>query len=419
VIAEWDIGFLAWRLILVIALALAIGLEQRYLHAEERVRYGTDRTFMLIAILGFILYVVYPSPPVLFGIGFLALSIIWSIFFWFKATRSEDYGITSIVLGMIVYSLGPLSIAYPIWITVAVAVLALLIAQSKPWFRQVASRLSHRDFVNLAVFLIIAFLVLPLLPKEPVNIIVPINLYNAWIAVIVVSGLSFATYIIDRYILPGKGLILSAVLGGLYSSTATVWVLSRRDFPTEALSRSLVLAVSMMYFRIAVLAVLFMGDSALPLFFLLIILFIAGLLLSLPWKDLYDKKIILPSQNPLELRSALAFGLLYIVFSVVSYLAITYAGIESLKYVAFVAGSGDITTFLLPLYQGQVTVDLNTVVLVTLIATASNNLFKILYAWYNSGTLKISVRVAILTGLNVLLIVGYRWIGHWLFGSVA
>ncbi len=415
---DWDIGFLAWRLILVIALAFAIGLEQRYLHAEERVRYGTDRTFMLISILGFILYVVYPTPPVLFGIGFIALSLIWAIFFWFKATKSEDYGITSIVLGMIVYSLGPLSIVYPIWITVAVAVLGLLIAQSKPWFRQVASRLSHRDFVNLSVFLIIAFLVLPLLPKEPVEIIVPINLYNAWIAVIVVSGLSFATYIIDRYILPGKGLILSAVLGGLYSSTATVWVLSRRDFPVDALSRSLVIAVSMMYFRIAVLAILFMGNIAFPIFSMLMVLFAAGLALSLPWRYLYGKKVLLPSQNPLELRSALTFGLLYIVFSVASYLVITYVGVESLKYVAFIAGSGDITTFLLPLYQGQVSIDLDTLLLVTLIATASNNLFKILYAWYNSGKLNISVRVAILTILNVFLIAGYQWIGLLLFGSV-
>ncbi len=416
---DWDIGFLAWRLILVIALALAIGLEQRYLHAEERVRYGTDRTFMLIAILGFVLYVIYPSPPILFGLGFLALSLIWAIYFWFKATRSEDYGITSIILGMIVYSLGPLSIVYPIWITVAVAVLGLLIAQSKPWFRQIASRLSHHDFVNLSVFLIIAFLVLPLLPKEPVSIIVPINLYNAWIAVIVVSGLSFATYIIDRYILPGKGLILSSILGGLYSSTATVWVLSRRDFPASALSRSLVIAVSMMYFRIGVLALLFMGEKGFSVFAILMVLFVIGIALSLPWRDMYNKKILLPSQNPLELRSALTFGLLYIVFSVASYFAITYVGNESLKYIAFIAGSGDITTFLLPLYQGQVSIDLNMAAIVTLIATASNNVFKILYAWYNSGSLKISVRVAILTTLNVLLIVIYRWIGHWLFGLAA
>ncbi len=416
---DWEIGFLAWRLILVIALALAIGLEQRYLHAEERVRYGTDRTFMLIAILGFILYVIYPSPPILFGIGFLALALIWAIYFWFKATRSEDYGITSIILGMIVYSLGPLSVVYPIWITVAVAVLGLLIAQSKPWFRQIASRLSHHDFVNLSVFLIISFLVLPLLPKEPVSIMVPINLYNAWIAVIVVSGLSFATYIIDRYIFPGKGLILSAILGGLYSSTATVWVLSRRDFPVGALSRSLVIAVSMMYFRIGVLALLFMGDDGLSVFVVLMFLFVVGIALSLPWRDLYNKKILLPSQNPLELRSALTFGLLYIIFSVASYFAITYFGNESLKYIALIAGSGDITTFLLPLYQGQVSIDVNTVILVTLIATASNNVFKIVYAWYNSGTMKISVRVAVLTTLNVLLIIGYRWIGHWLFGLAA
>ena len=408
---DWDISFLAWRLLLVIGLALAIGLEQRYLHAEERVRYGTDRTFMLIAILGFVLYVVYPQPPILFGIGFIALALLWILFFWFKATKSGDYGITSIVLGMIVYALGPLSITYPIWITVAVAVLALLIAQSKPWFRQVASRLSNRDFVNLAIFLIVAFLVLPLLPEEPVNLIVPINLYNAWIAVIVVSGLSFATYIIDRYILPGKGLLLSAVLGGLYSSTATVWVLSRRELPERALSKALVVAVSMMYLRIGILAVLFAGNDAIPLFILLMMLFFAGLLLSLPWKNMYGQRILLPAHNPLELRSALAFGLLYVFFSVIAFLTIKYAGIESLKYVAFVAGAGDITTFLLPLYQGQVSVDMSAIVNATLIATASNNVFKILYAWYNSGNLKISLRVAFLTLLNILIIVAYRWIG--------
>ena len=66
-----------FKFILVVLFSLLIGLEQRgrYIKEEFGTRFGTDRTFTLIGILGFILYVISPQTLLPFLGGGFAITV--------------------------------------------------------------------------------------------------------------------------------------------------------------------------------------------------------------------------------------------------------------------------------------------------------------------------------------------------------
>jgi uncharacterized membrane protein (DUF4010 family) len=52
----------------------------------------------------------------------------------------------------------------------------------------------------------------------------PVTPFRIWVAVVVISGLSYLTYLVQRYRPTKAGALLPALLGGAYSSTATTVV---------------------------------------------------------------------------------------------------------------------------------------------------------------------------------------------------
>src|SRR5260370_15906282 len=91
------------------------------------------------------------------------------------------------------------------------------------------ARLIPQDEVLTAgKFLILVGVVLPLVPDTRLIATAPVTPYHIWLAVVAISGLSYLTYLVQRY-LSGRGsALLPALLGGAYSSTATTVVLAKR-----------------------------------------------------------------------------------------------------------------------------------------------------------------------------------------------
>src|ERR1039458_2216995 len=87
------------KFLLVLVFSLLIGLEQRrhYITLDIEKRFGTDRTFTLIGILGFILYVISPKDLLPFLGGGAAIVILLGIFYYQKIKFEQMFGFTSIV----------------------------------------------------------------------------------------------------------------------------------------------------------------------------------------------------------------------------------------------------------------------------------------------------------------------------------
>ncbi len=400
--------------VIVLLFSLLIGLEQRRLQTEKHyqsVIFGTDRTFTFIGILGFILYLLDPHSMVLFAIGAVIIGVLFSIYYYKKIELFRSFGITSIVVAMLTYSLAPIVISQPKWFSILIVVSILILVEVKDYLQEFTAKIDNTEFITIAKFLIIAGVVLPILPKTPVFQVISITSYEIWLSVVVVSGISYLSYLLQKFVFKKSGVLVSAFLGGLYSSTATTVILSRKskelNSGNHTYAASIVFASSMMYIRILILMFIFnraLGLLLLPYFVILVI--VSALTASIiyfanrPATAVTD--IVIHDRNPLELKIAAIFAGLFLFFSFATYYALTFYGGMGLNILSYIVGFTDIDPYLLNLFQGKYEIALQIIGRSTFQAIISNNILKIIYSLALAD--KITKRIVLL-GLGAVTIV--------------
>ena len=268
---------------------------------------------------------------------------------------------------------------------------------------------ARREVATVAQFLILTGVVLPLAPNVPVTSLSPITPHEAWLAVVAVSTLSYVSYLLQRYVTYEHGGLLTAALGGLYSSTATTIVLARRAArgdATRTLAAGIVLASAMMYLRVAALVAVFDLDLAATLAPSLLALFALGIVLALLCRGRRSAAAggtaDEPPGNPLQLGTALAFALLFILISLASTYAQRRFGTGGILGLSALVGLTDIDPFVLSVVQGGAHQFGSAVASVgILVATASNNVVKGGYAIAFGGR-RCIVPAALLTVLTLV-----------------
>jgi uncharacterized membrane protein (DUF4010 family) len=108
-------------------------------------------------------------------------------------------------------------------------------------------------------------------------------------------------------------------------------------------------------------------------------------------------------KNPLEFRTAAIFGILFVVFALVTDFVLKSYGSPGLTSLAFVVGITDIDPFLLNLLQQKSGIGQATIVLAIFNATNSNNLLKMIYALSLSSK---SVRKDLIINFSILIVSG-------------
>ena len=407
--------------VVTLLLSLLIGFEQRSRSSEQdKVLlpiFGTDRTFTFIGILGFILYALEPKNMILFITGAAVLGALLSVFYFIKVRDFKSYGITSIIVALITYSLGPVVITQPKWLTILIVVAILLLVESKAYFLNISSKINIVEFGTLAKFLVIAGVILPLTPRETAIPYINLTPYQIWLTVVVVSSISYLSYLLQKYVFRKSGITISGILGGLYSSTATTVILAKKskeaNVQTNQYASAIVLANSMMYIRIIILMLIFnfaLGMIMLPYFAVLIVLsLLAGIIIhflkrSAPVKS---EKTIEGHVNPLELKIALLFAFLFVLFSVLTVYVIRYYGNTGLNVLSFIVGFTDIDPFLLNLFQGKIPLGPDIIGKAVLQAIISNNLLKIIYTFIfaDKNTKRTAIAgIGIVTAVNIILL---------------
>jgi uncharacterized membrane protein (DUF4010 family) len=93
-----------------------------------------------------------------------------------------------------------------------------------------------------------------------------------------------------------------------------------------------------------------------------------------------DDDVQAVNKHPLEFRTAAIFGLLFVVFAVITEFVLNEYGSTGVTSLAFIVGVTDIDPFLLNLLQHKTGIEITTVVLAIINATNSNNLIKMIYA---------------------------------------
>jgi uncharacterized membrane protein (DUF4010 family) len=387
-----------FALLLGLSFFLGLAFEDFFSHAKTR-RPGGIRTFPMLSVAGGILYLLDREHFIPFTAGLLLLGLWLAIYYRIRIGETDEegepnVGLVVLVVNVQAYLLGAIALAFPYWLAVGTAVTTVLLLASRERLHEFARRVEMREIITAGEFLILTGIVLPLLPAEPVTSLTSITPRQVWLALVVICGISYGSYLAQRYWRPAAAGLWTAALGGLYSSTATTIVLARRTKATGAMqpnaAAGITLATGLMYLRLLVVVGIFNLDLAKHMAIALVALFLLSLLICalqlwwLGWRSNADPVSL--GRNPLELGPAALFAALFVATSLLSSWVTARFGITGIYSLAAIIGITDIDPFVLNLAQGAAAGVPNAAIApAILIAASSNNLLKAGYAAAFSG----------------------------------
>ncbi|BAF70040.1 MgtC/SapB family protein [Nitratiruptor sp. SB155-2] len=370
------------HLLYVVALSFLVGLELKTYRIdkgiEKRTHIGSTRTFTFIGMLG---YLFFKIDFTLYIIGFSTLFGIYAIYYFHKLNE-ERASIISFLLIALVYSFGPEIERFDIWLPTLVFVLIVFLLNANRSLQFLFGKLNIKEFETLGKFLLLSAVILPILPHTKIPYL-NISAFKIWLVVVVISGISYGSYIAQKYIFKQKGYLLTGILGGLYSSTATTVVLAKKSEITVGIvNASIIMATAMMYIRLLLIATIFNLEVAKHLVIPMLGLFTLGsaVALYLHKKEPENNNAPFDDRNPLELGTAFVFAALFILMILLTNFVVHNYGNLGLQFLSFIIGFTDIDPFVLSLLTGKYTITTEHISTAILIASGSNDFLKAIYA---------------------------------------
>jgi uncharacterized membrane protein (DUF4010 family) len=410
----------ALKIVLVLFLSFLIGLErEEHKAAAGSYSFGGVRTFPLIGLIGYSIALLSGTQLLPLTVGFFVVAAFLLLSYWHKLSRAETAGVTSEMSGLTTFLVGALVCYGHLWIATTLSVASLLLLDLKAALEKLAARIPPQEILTFAKFLLLSGVILPVLPNQEFSRF-HVNFFKTWLVVVAVSTISYGSYVLQKVSKGRGGVVLAALLGGAYSSTVTTVAMARRaarEQHPHLFAGGILIASGVMYVRLAVLLVIFNRQ----LMSLLVVPFLsmAGLAIGVGW--LWTRQAETTAQeapqkfepnNPLELLAAFLFAALFLAMLVATQLAVTYLGKAGMNTLAAIMGVTDVDPFIMGMTQtaGSLT-PLKAAAAAVLIAAASNNLVKGIYA-YSLADRKTGVQsLVLLAALAALGLAPLLWLG--------
>ena len=230
--------------LLAIAIGLLIGIERERAHADRQVKDPLgSRTFTLLALLGAVAAFVTDRTFSITLTVFAGAIIVAAYLKTQVDAKGSGVGATTEVAAMVTFALGYLA-RFQAELTIMLAVITLVVLALKPRIHQFAQAgVTQKEVSAALTFLVIAFVILPLLPNRTVDPWSLINPFRLWLLFVLITGVGFGGYVAVRLLGPDRGLALAGLFGGFASSTATTLSLSQKGREQPALSGPLAVGI--------------------------------------------------------------------------------------------------------------------------------------------------------------------------------
>lgn len=342
------------RLGVALAAGLLIGLERGWHERGEEGGSGArivgTRTFALIALAGALSALLARElGGVVLGLALLGFTGLIVVAHVVAARADRDYGVTTIVAALVVFGLGATAIQGYLTVTAAVGVVTATVLGLRRQLHGWEERLERRELLAILQLLLISVVVLPVLPDRGYGPWQALNPYVLWWLVVLMAAVSSLGYFGVKLAGPERGLALTAVFGGLASSTAVTLNFARmgRDRPAlrPVLSAGVLIAAGIMFPRMLVMAVVVHPPLAVALLGPLgLMALVAYGWAGWHWRHLRTSPEVESQRftNPLELRVALQLGALLAAVTVLAHALRAWLGDPGLYLLAGVSAVGDV-----------------------------------------------------------------------------
>jgi len=405
------------KILLVLFLSFLTGLEREERRAGGgQFSFGGVRTYPLIGLIAYGISLLAGGEILPVTLGFAVVAGFLMLSYRNKLQGAGTAGVTSEMSALVTYVAAALVYREQFWIATTLTVASMLLLELKGALEGLTQRIAPEEIFTFTKFLLLTAVILPVLPNREFGPFA-INPAKAWLVVVAVSAVSYGSYVIQKLTKGQGGVMLSALLGGAYSSTVTTVVLAKRakqENRPHLFSGVTLVASGMMYLRLAGLVAIFNRNLITLLGVPFLVLAGAGIACGWLWSRFPDAKAgdverEFEPKNPLELRAALGFAVLFVVMLVATHLVVTYLGKAGVYSLAALMGVTDVDPFIMGMTQSAGgSAPLGVAAAGILIAASSNNLVKGIYAYSLSdrktGVLSLSLLAALAAaGLAPLL----------------
>ncbi|MBL87641.1 MAG: hypothetical protein CMO82_13420 [Winogradskyella sp.] len=397
-----------------VGIGLILGLEREYDKLKDEHGFAGIRTFPITAIIGFILgnlSITYTPWLVIITAAafllFLALSHISMV------QKHVMTGITTNLALFATLILGIMVANHLHKEAVASAVIIVTLLSLKTTFRSFIKNITSEELFAFIKFSIIALLILPFLPNKDYGPEGLLNPFEIGSIVVIVSFLNFIGYFLVKYVGSQRGILLTAILGGLISSTAVAWIYASRSKESPELSKEyaagIIIASAIMFPRLAILAYIFnsaiLSYLVIP-FTILTIICLIGALIFIK-KEANVTKTAINLGNPLNIWNALGFAGIYVVILFAVFYGNQFFGESGLYYSALIAGLADTDAITISMAKfGSLEDKLALATNVIITATISNMIVKLGIAYFK-GSKKTGKLVMLIFGSVIIIGISY------------
>ena len=406
-----------------LALSLGVGLLVGFERERRTDTVAGVRTFGLAGLIGGIAALLGPregTPWSLLIVTLIAAAagITGGIVARSRTTdddRPNELGLTTAFALVATTLLGGLAVLGHYSTTIAGAGTLFLLLYIRDPLHAVIRRLAPGDVRAIAIFVLLALVVLPVLPDRALGPFDAVNPRAAWMLVVLVVALSLAGYIAQTLLGARAGTLATGLLGGLVSSTASTVGAARsvRAGGAHANAAAItLLSCGILPLRLMLLVGVASKGALAMLWPWLAGIGVATLIAGFISSHVRARRAIdataanttttsttnsttdahaahgsttlatnPPSkpQNPTQLSSAFAFAAVFVVIQIVTKATIAYAGTAALLVVAAASGITDMDAIALSVAREFEAGGMDGTLLVraTLVALAVNTLFKL------------------------------------------
>jgi uncharacterized membrane protein (DUF4010 family) len=343
-IIDWN-SLLA-RFLVALMIGILVGVEREFSKREGEADdlFAGVRTFPIISLAGFAAAAAADYIAWAYPIAFLFLAGLTIAAYLNQAFRQNRPGTTTLMAALVVFLLGGLSFWGELGLASSTAVIMALFLSYKLELHNLVTRLSVTDVQGIILLALITVVILPVLPDSDLG---PGGIFNprtTWLMVVFIAAISFTGYGLSKIMGDRAGIISTGLLGGLVSSTAVTLTFTRRCRETPAragaYATAIALATTTLYPRIVLILLVWSPAMVNDLLLPFSIFFVAGLIVSVVLWRLHTNREIrrMEMRNPLEMRFAVQFGLLFAAILAVVQLAYEFFGAKGVVVTGFVAG---------------------------------------------------------------------------------